>query len=199
MKVEDANDLSMATKTCNLVAEYLDYITKSANGNDKAIWAAYTNKCVDAAPFTSPLSDALPNVTSVDATTILRQVPLVLMDIAGPVGSRIDLLSAIHRWKQGHLADQRVLHVLGPAMVAQLADKRSQVVKLACSVIRASCVQRYFCTPKDATPMEVPPASSCTSSSRDIALAWLTACLKQVHVTVGAIATEVHSAVAHLL
>eukprot|EP00760_Papus_ankaliazontas_P013834 PhM_4_TR15907/c0_g1_i1/m.20769 len=211
MKVEDANDLSMAHKTVLLVSDYLQYIHALSKGNADKMWGFYVDGvpqdslAMTAGGFQGALTlEGESTIPVIDANSILDVVPQYLSDITKtPVMDRIQLLQRVHRWMEGHLPDMRVLEVLTPAIETQLGDKRSQVVKLACAIIRTACVQKYFAS-KAMSPCSTVSSNSggegCEAFSPfATAVAWFARCLKQVHVTVLTISSECHSAAVHLL
>eukprot|EP00759_Apiculatamorpha_spiralis_P016237 PhF_6_TR22541/c0_g1_i2/m.32036 len=90
MKVEDANDLSMAHKTIGLTAEFLDFIAKASQNEDKMLWGLYSDsqKLLDLQGESNDNSTK----TVLDGSTILQEVPLKLVTIDVPVIERTELL-----------------------------------------------------------------------------------------------------------
>ena len=200
MKVEDGNDLSMARRSVVMAEEYLGVVHMAAEGDATRMWRIYAAETEqDVRRLTSSSSQDPQSAALGDGAGELddnRSEPLpakeqlvrAISEQVGqfsstlqPVPDRLRGLATVAHWLQE--LDQDSWNEVFPAVFAtlhqsvkvQLGEKRSAVCRAACHVVSSMMLK---CT----TP------HFGYSDCRDATASWLDVVLKQVHVTVAAIA-----------
>jgi hypothetical protein len=201
IKVEDANDLSQARRGLALAEDYFAQLTSLCGMDRKFMWQLYAAQDEGAIReivqmsgsaeslelLTASASDASGAAASVKPmpkhliSGIQAECAETLLTSTAPVAKRLKALANINAW----LADAgieavraqfgEIVTALRAALKVQLGEKRSAITRAACDTFTQLC--------KYASPSLLHHAEV-----KDTMGAWLAVLLKQVHVTVGAIA-----------
>eukprot|EP00672_Neobodo_designis_P010239 CAMPEP_0174855072 /NCGR_PEP_ID=MMETSP1114-20130205/32393_1 /TAXON_ID=312471 /ORGANISM="Neobodo designis, Strain CCAP 1951/1" /LENGTH=640 /DNA_ID=CAMNT_0016089793 /DNA_START=56 /DNA_END=1978 /DNA_ORIENTATION=+ len=203
IKVEDANDLSQARRGLALAEEYCEQLRMLSEGDPERMWAIYKaddepsiRRAIRGAPGAGADGAAAADGTGSDAegsgpTTKPRPANLpggvqaecteALMTSTVAVPKRLRAIQNILAWLGETSRDElrakftQLVVALRGALKVQLAEKRSAITRGACDIVTQLM--------RAATPSVLNAAEV-----KETVGMWVSVMLKQVHVTVGAIA-----------